>query len=92
MANVIQNDKGFKVISLSADECKQLGWGTHEGAICTHCNKVLQPSENHYYIAVLNDIMCEKCYTEWLGWAVRYSDDAPYEDKHFNYICNLLNL
>ena len=28
--------------------------------------------------------MCKDCYEEWLKDAVKYADDAPYEEQNFN--------
>ena len=40
MAELVKNDKGFKVIKLSINEASKLGWGiSGSGAcICMHCN------------------------------------------------------
>lgn len=85
MAKIVNNDKGFKVISLSIEDAASLGFGLYgSGAcVCMHCNKGCL-SGDIYYIAVLNDTMCKDCYEEWLKDAVKYVDDAPYEEQNFN--------
>lgn len=85
MAKIVNNDKGFKVISLSIEDAASLGFGLYgSGAcVCMHCNKGCL-SGDIYYIAVLNDTMRKDCYEEWLKDAVKYADDAPYEEQNFN--------
>ncbi len=86
MAKIVNNDKGFKVISLSTKDAASLGFGLYgSGAcICMRCNKGCL-SGDIYYIAVLNDTMCKDCYEEWLKDAERYSEDIPIEDRNFNH-------
>lgn len=93
MAKIVNNDKGFKVISLSTKDATSLGFGLYcSGAcVCMHCNKVCV-SGDIYYIAVLNDTMCKDCYEEWLKDAKRYSEDIPIEDRNFNYCKETLGL
>lgn len=85
MAKIVKNDKGFKVISLSTEDAASIGFGLYgSGAcVCMHCNKDCL-SGDIYYIAVLNDTMCKDCYEEWLKDAVKYADEAPYEEQNFN--------
>ena len=85
MAKIVNNDKGFKVISLSIEDSASLGFGLYgSGAcVCMQCNKGCL-SWDIYYIAVLNDTMCKDRYEEWLKDAVKYADDAPYEEQNFN--------
>lgn len=92
MAELVKNDKGFKVIKMSKDETSKLGWGiSSSGAcLCMDCNRVI-PGDI-YYLAVLNDTMDEKCYEEWYKNAVNYPEDRKYEDRSFRRVANLLNL
>jgi len=59
MAKIKENEKGFKVIEVTANEMITIGCGN----ICDHCG------EPHfgtgYYIAVLNRWFCSTCYDEW---------------------------
>lgn len=57
MAELVKNDKGFKVIKLSVNEASKLGWGiSGSGAcICMHCNNPILG--DIYYPVVLNDTM-----------------------------------
>lgn len=86
MAEIINNEKGFKVIKVSMVECAHWGgWG-----ICDWCNKCV--GSHGYYVAVLNTVMCEKCYKEWYDHATYYPEDKRIEDGHFAYMKNILNL
>ena len=46
----------------------------------------------HYYIAVLNDVMCKACYEKWYANATHYADDTKYENRYFDYYSKLLGL
>ena len=93
MAKIVNNDKGFKVISLSTRDAASLGFGIDgSGAcVCMHCNKYCTDGDI-YYIAVLNDTMCKSCYEHWLKEAERYSEDTPIEERNFNRYKKILGL
>lgn len=92
MAELIKNDKGFKVIKLSVEEATKLHWGiAGSGAcICMHCNNPILG--DIYYPAVLNDTMDKECYEEWYREAVNYPEDREYEERSFQRVAKLLNL
>lgn len=79
MARLINTEKGFKVIEMTQEEAKQLGWGTPEGCICTFCNRII--SETIYYVPVLTDTMDKECYEEWYKDATYYPEDASFEQR-----------
>lgn len=85
MAEVVKNDKGFKVIHCSITEIVDLG-GL---GICDYCNNA---SYHGFYIAVLNAWYCPKCYERWHKEAVYYPEDKPIEDKNFKVYSKLLGL
>ena len=92
MAELVKNDKGFKVIKLSADEASKLGWGISGSGtcICMHCNNLILG--DIYYPVVLNDTMDKECYEEWYKDAVNYPEDRKYEESAFRRVAKLLNL
>jgi hypothetical protein len=90
MAEIVPNEKGFKVLRLSVPEAKSLGWGISEGIVCDHCNEII--NGDVYFPAVLNDTFCEKCFKEWLSYAENFPEDAKFETSCFNYYCKLLNI
>ena len=57
--------------------------------ICDYCGK---PSENGYYIAVLNQWFCPKCYEEWKKDARYYPEDRPVEERNYQYYSKLLGV
>lgn len=85
MAKRINCKKGFKVISLTPKEAKTIGFGIEEGCLCMECNNIIK--DNVYYIAVLNDVMDEECFNNWLETAIHYSSDARIEDSNFLSTC-----
>lgn len=86
MAKIAENKKGFLVIEVSAEELssKMGGYG-----ICDFCNT---PSDNGYFVSVLNQWLCSKCYNEWLKRAIRYPQDADIERRNFELFKEKLSL
>lgn len=92
MAKIVNNDKGFKVISLSIEDAASLGFGPYGlgACVCMHCNNIIKG--DIYYIAVLNDVMDKECYDRWYKGATRYTEDIPIEDRNFNHYKEALGL
>lgn len=85
MAERIKCEKGFLVITFTPEEAKTIGFGIEEGCLCIECNNIIK--DTIYYIAVLNDVMDEKCFNEWLKDAIHYSEDARFENWNYISIC-----
>lgn len=85
MAKIVENEKGFKVIEVSFKDC--VGWGGF--GICDNCNEQFSKA---YYVAVLNRVLCPKCYEEWIASATYYPEDSYFEDRNFEYYKNLLEI
>ncbi len=85
MAQIIENSKGFKIISTSMSEALNFG-GL---AICDTCN---QASFKGYIVCVLNRWCCENCYEEWNDRAIYYTEDSDFESMKFEYFKKLLNI
>lgn len=77
MAEIVENEKGFKVISCSMSETTKFG-GI---GICDRCNNA---AFTGYLVAVLNRWYCEPCYLSWMIRAVNYPEDQKIEDRNFN--------
>ena len=79
MANIEENKKGFKIIQVSriemVDKCDSFG-------ICDSCNET---AETGFYIAVMNQWFCPKCYQNWYRRARRYPEDVAIENKNFEF-------
>lgn len=89
MAKIIKNKKDFMVIKIGYFE--MVGITKNPDPVCDRCldNKVNQG----YYIAVLNQWFCKKCYEDWYRTAVHYEQDLLIEIKNFNnYITALSNM
>lgn len=86
MAEIFKNDKEFLILKTSAieiiDYCD--GYG-----ICDSCNAI---PKDGYYVAVLNYWICPTCFEEWIKTAKRYSEDIPYEKRHFDRICKFFSI
>lgn len=57
MAEIVKNKKGFKVMKMNLSEINYIGGF----GICDWCGNT---STEGYYIAVLNQWYCPKCYNE----------------------------
>lgn len=96
MANVIKNDKGFKVISMSIYEAEAIGFGINYFGeivfVCDKCGEYI--NVDTYYVAVLNKCLCPNCYYEWYIHAKRrdniYHSDTAFENRHFEETFNAL--
>lgn len=89
MAKQVEQGK-FLVIECTAGELMN-AVGT-DLCMCDWCNKGCLPSDKGYYIAVLNQWYCEKCYTEWAESAVWYPEDADVQHKNFEFYAPLLGI
>lgn len=85
MAKQVNNDKGFLIIKAPFKEFAAIGCGIGGGAgVCDCCNSAILPSEECYYIAVLNCIKCKKCYDSWIKWATNYPEDKRIELRNYD--------
>lgn len=89
MAKIVENPKGFKVIEAPRIEVVERLAEYGAVGICDYCG---DSDTNGYYIAVLNRWYCPKCYREWQQRAVRYTEDIPFEERHFELYKRVFNL
>ena len=100
MAEFVKNNKNFLIIKLNDEEANKLHFGiinndtpNNNIFICGSCNVICNDS-NMYYIAAINEILCEACMTDFVKNMNHYMDSnsLKYEIKHFNHYANILNL
>ena len=98
MAEVVTNNKNFLIIKLNDEEANKLNFGIFKTDddnlfLCGSCN-VICNENNVYYVAAINEILCEACMTDFVKNMNHYTDanSLRYEIKHFNYCANILNL
>lgn len=88
MAKNVINEKGFKVIALTPNECFRVGFGYYSGVInelvCDNCNEIINNHNEVYYIPVLNRVFCKECFVNWYENAERYTEDARWETRKYN--------
>jgi hypothetical protein len=85
MAQVVECGQ-FLVIEASRAEMHR---ACGSPGICDYCGKV---SDNGYYIAVINQWFCPKCYEEWKKDARYYPEDRPVEERNYLYYSKLLGV
>ena len=85
MAQQVECGK-FLVIEVTRNE---LHSACGSPGICDYCGK---PHEDGYYIAVLNQWFCPKCYEEWKKDARYYPEDRPVEERNYQYYSKLLGV
>lgn len=61
MAQIVSNEKGFKVIHVETLDM----WAIGSPAKCDYCTADMATPDGGYYIAVLNKIYCPQCYNRW---------------------------
>ena len=98
MAEIVKNDKNFLIIKLSDKEANKLNFGIFKNDnndifLCDCCN-VICNEDNMYYIASINEILCEACMEDFVKNMNHHIDNNSlrYEIKHFNYYANILNI
>lgn len=98
MAKIYSNDKNFLVIEMTKQEAKTLNFGvtfednTH-AVICGSCNKMIE-NNKIYYVAGINEVLCEDCIDDFIKNMNHYIDDDSlrYEINHFNYVAQKLSM
>lgn len=89
MAKIKQNKKKFLIIEMTKTETLEV-WGKFgDAGICDICNNI---PEKGFYVAVLNDYLCPKCFDEWLKNAKRYKEDEYFEKMNFDDTIHRLKL
>lgn len=90
MAKRIEFGK-FLIIECTAKELRQV---TGQPIVrCDFCAEVaLAHNFKGYYVAVLNQWICKKCYEDWKMRARWYKEDSAIESKNFQYYANRLGL
>jgi len=86
MAEIIKNEKGFKIFKVTLEEVQKNFRGL---GICDWCVK---SCETFMYIPVLHSCYCKKCYNRWNKKAVNYPEDHDFENMVFEKTKKLLNL
>lgn len=96
MAKVYKNDKNFLVIEMDTKEATKLGFGINTGKelnkiVCGNCNNFIE-NDKIYYIAAINEVMCEECLEDCIKNMNHYIDDdsLKYEITHFNVVAQNL--
>lgn len=77
----IVTEKGFLVMEVSRQELiSALGESTL--GVCDSC---FATPDVGYYVAVLNQWFCKKCYEKWLETADYYPEDSRVEIRNYEY-------
>ena len=84
MAEIVDNEKGFKVIKMNRDELYRACGGL---GICDRCNEQVDAG---FYVAVLNMWLCPVCYKRWMQFAVNYPEDREIEQRRYVYMMECL--
>ena len=96
MAERINNNKGFLVIKINNEEGIKCKFGiTDENGnnhyVCDNCNEYLNEKDK-YYIPVINRLLCEKCYNDFIKRSKHYKEDSRYEVYYYNAYAKILGL
>ena len=97
MAKVYENNKKFLIIQMNAQEANELNFGIEVTGInniclCGTCNN--ECTGDRYYVAAINDLVCEDCIEDFIKNMNHYTDENSlrYEITHFNFVANKLGM
>ena len=79
MANLWKNDKQFKIIKMS---WKEYVASTDSWGLCSCCGDN-SAEESLYYVALIDDAYCQKCFDAYYQGAKRYKGDVEKEQANF---------
>lgn len=98
MAKLYKNDKNFLIIQMNGAEASNLGFGTEvtgclNSIVCGICNASIE-HKDIYYLAGINEVLCEDCLNDYIKNMSHYTDDdsLKYEINHFNIIAQKLGM
>ena len=98
MAKVYTNDKNFLIIEMNGAEASNLGFGTEvtgclNAIVCGTCNTSIE-HKKIFYVAGINEVLCEDCVDDYIKNMNHYIDDdsLKYEINHFNIIAQKLGM
>ena len=98
MAKVYKNDKNFLIIEMNGAEASNLGFGVEVTGclnviVCGSCNASIE-HKKIFYVACINEVLCENCITDYIKNMSHYTDDdsLKYEINHFNIIAKKLGM
>ncbi len=98
MAKVYFNDREHLVIKINSKEATKLNFGIPvtgllNVCLCGTCNNECS-SDDIYYIAGINEVMCDKCIDDYVKNMNHYTDEdsLTYEIRHFNYVAEKLDM
>ena len=98
MAKVYKNDKNFLIIEMDGAEASGLGFGIEVTGclnviVCGSCNASIE-HKKIFYVACINEVLCENCITDYVKNMSHYTDDdsLKYEINHFNIVAQKLGI
>ena len=98
MAKVYKNDKNFLIIQIDGAEASSIGFGVEVTGclnviVCGSCNASIE-HKKIFYVACINEVLCENCITDYVKNMSHYTDDdsLKYEINHFNIIAKKLGM
>ena len=98
MAKIYKNDKNFLIIEMDGAEASGLGFGIEVTGclnviICGSCNASIE-HKKIFYVACINEVLCENCITDYVKNMSHYTDDdsLKYEINHFNIVAQKLGM
>ena len=98
MAKIYKNDKNFLIIEMDGSEASGLGFGIEVTGclnviVCGSCNASIA-HKKIFYVACINEVLCENCITDYVKNMSHYTDDdsLKYEINHFNIVAQKLGI
>lgn len=79
MAQILKNDKQLKIIKMSWREYVA---ATDSWALCACCGNN-SSEEDLFFVAMVNDAYCKKCFDAYYSTVKRYKSDFEKEQMNF---------
>lgn len=83
----VENSKGFKVLKVSRQRMLEKLWEHGCVGICDFC---AESPEYGYYVAVLNQWICQECYDDLMRTAINYPEDRSVEARNYEIYKSIL--
>lgn len=74
------NEQQFRILKVYKNELEE---ATKQEQCC--CDYCLAAPIYGYYIAVLNQWFCPKCFNHWLKNAIKYKEDTLVEERNYQF-------
>lgn len=82
MLKITNIPNNHKAMLITRSEAKNLHFGIGKGiCICDNCGADI-PAARYVFVSVLNRVLCQKCFEDFVKNCPHYEEDEDYETRH----------